>query len=181
MYIYCFSTGRVDTVVEHRTDDSAMFDHLAQVYAKTHPSMLRADPPCTTQQLRSEYGVVNGASMRGRGGSMQDWNYDVTGCLELMVYTSCCKYPADLQLAGEWNAHHPSLQAVLLEAHRGLRGQVRDQQGRSVAGVRIHVNDHSSYVLSTDNGTFYKLLLPGNYTLTVSSSGFEPVTEVLNN
>jgi len=161
----------------HVTKDNAMFQHLANVYASSHVAMKSTVPPCAATQSRNDYGLVNGAMMNSRAGSMQDWNYESISCLELMLYMSCCKYPEDSQLITEWKTHSTALLALISQIQQGVGGVLKDENGLVISNTKILFND-SLETVTSDSGTFYKLLLPGNYTLTIKSTWYntQPLT-----
>lgn len=53
----------------------------------------------------------------------------------------------------------------------GIKGIVTDSQNNMIPGVEISVgNSHS--ILSTEYGDYFRLLLPGTYTVTACKTGY---------
>ena len=51
----------------------------------------------------------------------------------------------------------------LLKVHQGIKGHVKDQQGRLIANATIHVQGIDKPVKSTKTGEYWRLLRPGQY------------------
>ena len=52
----------------------------------------------------------------------------------------------------------------LMQVHVGLKGIVRSQDGESIEKARVAVGNMKP-VRTTSNGEFWKLVLPGNYSV----------------
>ena len=58
--------------------------------------------------------------------------------------------------------------AYLLEALRGVRGVVNDQEGRPLGGVHLQIRGREQRPFnSTSHGEFWRVLLNGSYVLEV--------------
>ncbi|XP_065337863.1 carboxypeptidase D-like [Cloeon dipterum] len=160
--------------------DNAVFQHLAHLYARNNPSMMRG-PQCKlrTKELFHE-GTVNGASWYAVYGGMQDWNYIFQDCFELTVEMSCNKYPPADALLGYWTENKDSLLHFVQQAHIGLKGFVLDNSGQPVQGSFLEVDgiDHKTRV--TPNGEYWRLLMPGTYLITAYASGYESSPVLVN-
>lgn len=106
---------------------------------------------------------------------MSDYNYGFHGCYELTLEISCCKYPPAEQLSAFWEENRKSLLEFVKQAHRGVTGVVLD------ADTQLPVNNASLTIIGRDiafatsnRGEFWRLLLPGRYTLKVQAKGFHP-------
>ena len=60
--------------------------------------------------------------------------------------------------------------------HMGVKGVVKDEAGYPIylASVQVQGIDHN--VTTTEQGEFWRLLIPGTYTITVSAMEHEPKT-----
>ena len=56
--------------------------------------------------------------------SMSTWAYAKRNSVELDVYTGCCRYPAQTQLASFWAANHRALMEVITEVGGSRAGLV---------------------------------------------------------
>lgn len=59
-----------------------------------------------------------------------------------------------------------------LQAHKGLRGIVRDRSGKPIAGAIIILNG-GVRVFTTTGGYFHALLAPGNHIFEVVANGYQ--------
>jgi len=146
------------------TPDHALFKQLSLVYSMTH----------TTMHLSTEFrnGIVNGAEWYVLYGGMQDWNYEQTGDMEITIELSNVKYPPASQLQSFWDQNQMALIAYMEQVHIGVRGVVLSNTGTPLAAIiTVQGNAHRIY---TDPafGDFYRLLLPGTYTITASAPGY---------
>lgn len=60
-----------------------------------------------------------------------------------------------------------SLIKFVAEAHRGVHGFVLNMEGDPVRKASIRIKGRDIGVLTTDNGEFWRILLPGFYKLEV--------------
>lgn len=100
-------------------------------------------------------------------GGMQDYNYWKHGCLEVTLEISCCKYPSPSQLETIWNQNKKSLIDFLKYANRGVRGIVKFADGTIGQNLTIKIDNREPAFKTNGNGEYYRILIPGQYTLTV--------------
>ena len=107
---------------------------------------------------------------------MQDFNYVFSNCFEITVELSCCKYPMASALQQEWLNNQQSLIKYLQSVHMGVKGLVTDHQsGEAVPGALIKVQGIDYVVKTTVDGEYWRLLIPGEYSLQVSAVGYQSV------
>ncbi len=105
---------------------------------------------------------------------MQDFNYVFSNCFEITIELSCCKYPTASTLQQEWLNNKRSLISYLQAVHMGVKGLVTDQQsGEAVPGALIEVQGIDYGVKTSMNGEYWRLLLPGKYSLQVTATGYQ--------
>ena len=143
------------------TDDDAVFIDLAKTYANHHRTMYKGKGLCDQDNFPG--GITNGAEWYVVAGGMQDFNYLFSNCFEITVELSCCKHPTQDNLMTEWENNQESLVKYLLKVHQGIKGHVKDQQGRLIANATIHVQGIDKPVKSTKTGEYWRLLRPGKY------------------
>ncbi|XP_056089753.1 inactive carboxypeptidase-like protein X2 isoform X2 [Rhinichthys klamathensis goyatoka] len=155
------------------TADDHVFRWLAFSYASTHRLMTHASRRvCHTHDFAKEDGTVNGASWHTAAGSMNDFSYLHTNCFELSMYVGCDKYPHESELPEEWENNRESLLVFMEQVHRGIKGVVRDVQGRGIANAIISVDGINHDIRTASDGDYWRLLNPGEYRVTARAEGF---------
>jgi hypothetical protein len=121
---------------------------------------------------------------------MQDWNYLKTGDFEITIELSMDKWPSASALPGYWDQNREAMVAYLQQVHKGVKGNalpiiqklsflgiVKDPTGLALSGVSIFVNSRSIVVKTDEHGEFYRILVPGTYTITASLTGYNNWTQ----
>lgn len=116
-------------------------------------------------------GITNGAYWYVLYGGMQDFNYLQTNCFEITVELGCYMYPYVEDLPKYWNENRIALFNFIMEAHKGIRGFVSDATGKAIKNAYIGIVGVEHYVKTSKSGDYWRLLLPGNYTITVRANG----------
>ena len=80
---------------------------------------------------------------------MQDYNYIWHGCMEVTLELSCCKFPPSTELPQFWDDNRNSLLQFMGEAHRGVKGFVKDESLRPIEGASMKVNFFIDCLLNT--------------------------------
>ncbi|XP_049329797.1 carboxypeptidase M [Astyanax mexicanus] len=160
--------------------DNDVFVHLSKTYSRNHTSMYKGDS-CFDSKDFSE-GITNGYSWYPLEGGMQDYNYVWGQCLEITLELSCCKFPPESELPGLWDANRAALLAYMQQVHLGLKGQVLDSNGIPIQNASVEVEGRRNLCpfMTDRNGEYYRLLLPGSYTIKVTHPGHESVTETIS-
>lgn len=154
-----------------RAPDDDVFIHLAKAYSFNHATMY-SGPACDSSDRFTD-GITNGAEWYPATGVMQDYNYLYAGCMELTIELSCCKFPASSELKKYWSDNKNALFSYLNQVHIGVFGIVIDEADNLIAGASITVGGREQFVVKTTaRGEYWRLLLPGNYTLKVSCPGY---------
>ncbi|CAN8016802.1 unnamed protein product, partial [Ixodes persulcatus] len=153
------------------TPDDDVFKHIAKVYSFNHANMFLG-APCSSNGLSFPNGTANGAEWYMLEGGMQDYNYIWEGCMEVTLEISCCKFPPRRELPRFWEDNKLSLLAFLGEAHRGVRGIVTDEEKNPVAKASLKISNRRIGFKTTSRGEYWRILMPGHYTLEVSAPGF---------
>ncbi|KAI0982188.1 hypothetical protein GJ496_002045 [Pomphorhynchus laevis] len=118
--------------------------------------------------------ITNGADWYPLYGSMQDYFYFHSTAIDITVELSCCKYPISGKLQQYWMDNKDSFLEFILAAHMGIKGYVIDSvTGEPIQNAVITANKSKDTVSSKD-GLFWKLLLPGTYRVKVMASGYNP-------
>ncbi|XP_023129260.2 inactive carboxypeptidase-like protein X2 [Amphiprion ocellaris] len=155
------------------TPDDHVFRWLAFSYASTHRLMTDANRRvCHTEDFAKEDGTINGASWHTAAGSMNDFSYVHTNCFELSMYVGCDKFPHESELPEEWENNRESLLVFMEQVHRGIKGVVRDLQGRGIANAIISVEGIGHDIRTAADGDYWRLLNPGEYRVTARAEGY---------
>ncbi|XP_035427410.1 adipocyte enhancer-binding protein 1 isoform X2 [Cygnus atratus] len=159
----------------HETPDHAIFRWLAISYASAHLTMTETfRGGCHTQDMTDSMGIVQGAKWHPRAGSMNDFSYLHTNCLELSVYLGCDKFPHESELQQEWENNKESLLTFMEQVHRGIKGLVTDQQGEPIANATIVVGGIKHNVKTASGGDYWRILNPGEYRVSAQAEGYNP-------
>ena len=166
---YPYDDGGVPSGQYAATPDDALFREIALTYAAQNTPM--HNNPAFPQ------GVVNGSEWFRIRGGMQDWNYRYTGCLDVTIELSNTKAPAASQLPALWAQNQESMLRYIELTHVGIRGLVTDLHTGAPVFAKVEIEANPQPVFTDpDVGDYYRLLLPGVYTVTVSAEGYEPQT-----
>jgi carboxypeptidase D len=154
--------------VEERTEEDSLFRDLALTYSLAHQTM--------SSSREFPNGITNGAHWYVLFGGMQDWNYIQAGCMELTLELSNTKYPSASTLPTYWNQNKEALIRYIERVHSGVRGIITDEEGNPIPAT-IRANQLPIKKSDPEEGDYYRLLMPGTYSITVSSPGFETQTK----
>ena len=75
---------------------------------------------------------------------------------------------------GFWEDNRKSLLRFLGESHRGVKGFVKDENFAPIEGASMKVRGRDVGFQTTKEGEFWRILLPGIYTMEVFAEGFAP-------
>ncbi|KAM3924151.1 adipocyte enhancer-binding protein 1 [Leptodactylus fuscus] len=170
--------GAEDEEGVSKTYDNAIFRWLAISYASAHLTMGEiARGSCHADDFTKGMGIVNGAKWRPVSGSMNDFSYLHTNCMELSVYLGCDKFPHESELAEEWENNKESLLTFMEQVHRGIKGIVTDRHGEPIANATISVAEIQHNVKTESGGDYWRILNPGEYRVTARAEGFTQSTK----
>ncbi|KAL0868000.1 hypothetical protein ABMA27_008658 [Loxostege sticticalis] len=167
-------TGR-DCCVESLTPDDGVFKLLAHTFASKHEDM-RKGTSCPPDNFT--HGVTNGADWYSVKGGMQDFNYLYGDCFEVTFELSCCKYPEPAELPHYWAVNKEPLLAFMEQTHLGIKGYVVDEDGVPIKNAFVRVAGINHPVKVTEDGVYWRLLLPGVYNVSAFAIGYDsdPIT-----
>ena len=149
------------------TPDDALFEKVARRYARLNPGM--------DASWQFPGGITNGCAWYSMTGGMQDWLYRYLGCMDLTIELSKRKWPDAATLPQYWADNGAAMLALLEAVHLGVRGCVYDRRDDRPLSAQILVDGNPQPVFTDpDAGDYHRLLLPGQYALTVSAPGYIP-------
>jgi carboxypeptidase D len=155
---------------------------LVEFYAKTYTKA--GTFLDNTDLYKSPYmdeGVINGGDWYVIYGSLQDWSYKQTGCIDLTIEVSNRNPNSESGVEDVFLYNRDSLITFIDKADKGIYGRVTDSTGKPIPGVEITTSWNSmsgDIVIRTDKEGYYnRILLPGTYNLTFTKSGYITKTE----
>ncbi|CAL8347076.1 unnamed protein product [Lota lota] len=162
-----------------KTADESLFRWLAISYASTHLTLTNNfHGSCHGQDAAVGVGIVNRAKWKPITGSMNDFSYLHTNCLELSIFLGCDKFPHESELAYEWEKNREAMLTFMEQVHRGIRGIVKDQEGNPITNATVSVEGVEHDVTTAPTGDYWRLLNPGEYQVTVRAEGFTSMTKL---
>jgi len=119
-----------------------------------------------------DQGITNGAAWYPANGTLQDWSYDQTGCIDVTLEIGEIKWPPADQLPAYWEDNRASLMAYAAAAGAALRGVVTDAvTGAPLAATVAAAGDGPAVVTDPEHGDWYKLVPSGTWELTFTAAG----------
>lgn len=94
----------------------------------------------------------------------------------MSVSLSCCKYPPADSIPIIWRKNLQPLMELVQSLTSGIRAMITDKHGAPLREASIKIGERS-YGVSRNMAYFKMILVPGEYTLTISCQGY--VTQVL--
>ena len=166
---YPYDEDGVRSGTEAPTPDDALFQDVSRRYSFYNLPMWNSS--------RFQDGITNGSAWYAIFGSMQDWNYRYIACNEVTIELSDVKRPAASTLPQFWEDNRESMLAYLEAVQIGVRGLVTDALTGDPLDARITIEGNAQPVFTDpDVGNYHRMLLPGMYTITVESDGYQPWT-----
>ncbi|XP_028274597.1 carboxypeptidase D [Parambassis ranga] len=161
-----------------KTPDDEVFRQVAKAYSQENPLMHKGHPCEGMYPGKSfEDGITNGAQWYIVSGGMQDWNYLNTNCFEVTIELGCVKYPLAKELPKYWEQNRRALLQFLHQVHTGVKGTVSDLgDGTGIPNATISVERVNHNITTAHRGDYWRLLIPGTYSITASAHGYTPVT-----
>uniref|UniRef100_W5N2S8 Carboxypeptidase N catalytic chain n=2 Tax=Lepisosteus oculatus TaxID=7918 RepID=W5N2S8_LEPOC len=157
------------------TPDDKIFKKLAKTYSYAHGWMHKG---WNCGDFFDE-GITNGAHWYSLSKGMQDFNYLYTNCFEITLELSCDKFPATEALQQEWLGNREALISYLEQIHHGIKGMVYDENYNGIGDAVISVSGINHDITSGAGGDYFRLLLPGTYTVTASVPGYLPSSRLV--
>ncbi|CAL4064786.1 unnamed protein product, partial [Meganyctiphanes norvegica] len=161
------------------TPDDDVFKHLSSMYSFNHETM-HLGLPCKPGAPTFTNGTTNGAAWYPLTGGMQDYNYVWHGNMDITIEMSCCKYPPAEELPKFWSDNQKALVHFFGEVHRGVRGFVKDEYNQPIEGASIKIKGRDVGFQTTKYGEYWRVLLPGRYTIEVYAEDFEHQVQSFN-
>lgn len=123
-------------------------------------------------------GVIYGYTWYPAPGSLQDWSYHETSCLDVTMEIGSTKWPSASTLPSYWSDNREAMLYFIRQAGWGLQGVVTD----SLTGVPLNRAEVAAAGINkpvyTDSlaGDYHRMLMTGYYDITFSKAGYAPKT-----
>ncbi|GAB4369686.1 MAG: hypothetical protein Kow0042_11550 [Calditrichia bacterium] len=142
--------------------DDAWYIKISKTYATPNPDLMNGSFP---------NGITNGCQWYAIFGGRQDWMYYFEGGRETTIELYNTKNPPGSVLPQRWNNNKESFLAYMEEALRGIAGRVTDKNTGLPVEAQIDVIGIPGVPVYSDPdlGDFYRLLLPGTYSLRITA------------
>ncbi|OQC05301.1 MAG: Carboxypeptidase T precursor [Candidatus Cloacimonetes bacterium ADurb.Bin089] len=150
------------------TPDNALLIEMALTYSRENSPMFNS--------TEFVHGITNGAAWYVITGSMQDWNYYYTDCIELTAEIGYDKWPPASNLDAYWADNEESLLKYIEFAQNGVKGIVTNSSGTPIAATITVAGNSKLEHTDLPAGDYHRLLLPGTYQITASAAGYIPQT-----
>jgi carboxypeptidase D len=123
-------------------------------------------------------GIVRGAVWYVATGTLQDWSYDQTDCIDTTCEVSNVKWPSNASLPGFWDDNRESMLAYMRTTLIGtIHGVVTDADTGLPLDAEISlVGNAKPTHTDPENGDYYKYAATGTYDVQVSALGYATQT-----
>jgi hypothetical protein len=154
-----------------RTADDNWWQFVSREYADL--AQLNSDPGYM-EAFNS--GITDGYDWYSIDGGRQDYMNYFHHCREVTIEQSVEKMlPADT-LNAHWNYNRQAMLNYLEEVTFGFRGRITDQSTGNPLQAKVEIEGHDfdeSYVITDDQGYYYRPIKAGTYSLAFSAEGYE--------
>ena len=170
---YPYDNSRSGYSVYTASPDDDIFRQVSKAYSFGHATM-HLGLPCPGDRKGFVNGITNGAAWYSVKGGMQDYNYLHTSCFEITIEQGCTKYPYASQLSKIWSDNKDALLDFMEEVHKGVSGFVFDSNCHPIPNATIQVEGRDHNITTACHGDYWRLLVPGVYTLIAVAKGYLP-------
>jgi len=136
------------------------------------------NPDLSTYTLMDE-GTINGGDWYIANGTLQDWSYMETGCLDMTIEVARRNPSTEEGVQQVFMYNRDSLMAYIKKAGYGVHGRVTDSGGNPLPGVAVTVDYDDGagvtgdLIIKTDSqGYYHRILVSGSYNITFSKTGY---------
>ena len=150
----------------------SLIREISKGYAIRNDSMFNSPDP-----WYADSGVIRGSEWYIVAGSLQDWSYHNTGCIDLTIELNPEKWPDSTKLPDLWQQNRNSILYLIHKAGTGVSGIVRDGVTGEPIYANIMVSGYNKGIKTDpDVGDYHRLLQTGIYDLTFTSEDYCTLT-----
>ena len=149
---------------------------LVKTFAKTYTNAgtFLSNPDLYMSPYMNE-GTINGGDWYVITGSLQDWSYTQTGCLDLTIEVAKRNPDTEEGVQQVFLFNRDSIMAYIDKACDGIYGRVTDGTN-PIQDVEVTISGGDLVIKTDSNGYYNRILLPGTYDITFSKSGYATST-----
>ncbi len=155
-----------------RCPDDPLAKEVSLGYARLNTPMYLDTMDLDNNGL-ADSGVVNGADWYIVEGSLQDWSYHATSCVDITLEISSVKWPLASTLPGYWADNRNAMLYFIRQAGWGIQGIVIDSMtGLPINWASVVPVGIDKPVYTDTIGDYHRMLMTGQYDLTFSAVGY---------
>jgi len=150
----------------------SLIREISKGYAIRNDSMFNSPYP-----EDADSGVIRGSKWYIVFGSLQDWSYHYTDCIDLTVELNSEKWPNAEKLPELWRQNKNSILYLIKKAKTGVNGIITDAETGEPVYATISVNGYDKSIKNDpDVGDYYRMLQTGTYDIQFSSPSYCSLT-----
>jgi hypothetical protein len=157
-------------------DESDLVDYLALSYSQSGSFL---DTPGLMTGSYVVDGTVNGGDWYVAYGTMQDWSYVESGCIDYTVEISTARPETESEMNDLFAYNRDSILAYIGASGTGVFGKVVNSSDEPVNAM-ITIDGGDIETLSDDYGYYHKILTTGTYTIRFNAAGFSEYSQAVN-
>lgn len=92
--------------------------------------------------------------------------------MEITLELGCYKFPPSSDLSKYWLDNKEALLSFMEHVHKGVSGFVTSSIGNAIANATITIEGIDHAVKTAAFGDYWRILVPGNYNITVQAIGY---------
>ncbi|MCK4328646.1 carboxypeptidase regulatory-like domain-containing protein [candidate division WOR-3 bacterium] len=116
------------------------------------------------------HGTIDGWYWYPVYGSLQDWAYDSTSCIDLTIELDSWKWPPSSWLPGLWDENRDAMIYLIEKTNTGIAGVVTDSLTGEPLYAEVQALEYGKPLYTDpDVGDYHKLLRDGFYTMQFTS------------
>ncbi len=151
-------------------NEYSLVKYLAKEYSTTG-GFLEIEGLLDTKYV--DEGTINGGDWYIIHGSLQDWSYVKTGCIDLTIEIYKYNPTTSDEILDVFLYNRDSILSYIDAAGIGVYGCVRDGNGDPISGARVSIEDGDIVTFTDKDGYYHRMLLPGSYVIAFSAYGFQ--------
>ncbi len=150
----------------------SLIREISKGYALRNDSMFNSPVPSY-----ADSGVIRGSEWYVISGSLQDWSYHYTDCIDLTIELNPEKWPDSTELPDLWRQNRNSILYLIEKAGTGVGGIVSDGETGEPLYATVLVSGFDKGIKTDpDIGDYHRLLGTGIYDLTFIAKDYCTLT-----
>lgn len=150
--------------------------HFGEVYSMSG-RFLETEGLLDTPYVKN--GTINGGDWYIVYGSLQDWSYLSTGCIDYTVEITDEKPEVPEEIDELFNLNMESMLSYIESADMGVYGRIINSSGEPLKAV-VSIDGGDIVTSSDSSGYYHRVLLPGNYTIRINAGGYTEFSQAIS-